>query len=347
MDRFQAMQIFTRVVDANSFSHAADSLGLPRSTVSSTIQRLEQNLGVRLLNRTTRRLSLTPDGAAYYERCTQLLAELEDLEASFRDVTRGPRGRLRVEMKASIGRLILVPALCDFHARYPDIELAIGMSDRAVDMVREAVDCAIRVGELQDSSLVARRIGTFESITCAAPSYLERHGEPLTIDDLEGHRAVHYLSDRTGRIVDWSFMVDGRQRDVQVKGMVSVNDGEAYVKCGLKGFGMIQAPRYMVAPYIESGELKEVLSQWTPPAIADFGGVSAQSPPVAQGSRVRRLGKRIVPAVPAAQWLQAYGIRHHLRFRRQEAQGDFSARISGRPRNGGCCGVAGVGVPQT
>ncbi|HZH56509.1 MAG TPA: LysR family transcriptional regulator [Burkholderiaceae bacterium] len=267
MDRFQAMQIFTRVVDANSFSHAADSLGLPRSTVSSTIQRLEQNLGVRLLNRTTRRLSLTPDGAAYYERCTQLLAELEDLEASFRDVTRGPRGRLRVEMKASIGRLILVPALCDFHARYPDIELAIGMSDRAVDMVREAVDCAIRVGELQDSSLVARRIGTFESITCAAPSYLERHGEPLTIDDLEGHRAVHYLSDRTGRIVDWSFMVDGRQRDVQVKGMVSVNDGEAYVKCGLKGFGMIQAPRYMVAPYIESGELKEVLSQWTPPPL--------------------------------------------------------------------------------
>lgn len=267
MDRFQAMQIFTRVVDANSFSHAADSLGLPRSTVSATVQRLEQNLGVRLLNRTTRRLSLTPDGAAYYERCTQLLADLEDIETSFRDVTRGPRGRLRVEMKASIGRLILVPALCDFHTRYPDIELAIGMSDRVVDMVREAVDCAIRVGELEDSSLVARRIGTFENITCAAPSYLQEHGEPMTIDELENHQAVHYFSGRTGRVIDWSFMVDGKQRDVQVKGMVSVNDGEAYVKCGLKGFGMIQAPRYMVAPFIASGQLKEVLSQWTPPPL--------------------------------------------------------------------------------
>ncbi|HLU00224.1 MAG TPA: LysR family transcriptional regulator [Burkholderiaceae bacterium] len=267
MDRFQAMQIFTRVVDANSFSHAADSLGLPRSTVSSTVQRLEQTLGVRLLNRTTRRLSLTPDGAAYYERCTQLLAELEDIETSFRDVTRGPRGRLRVEMKASIGRLILVPALCDFHTRYPDIKLAIGMSDRPVDMVRDAIDCAIRVGELKDSSLIARRIGSFESITCAAPSYIESYGEPLTIEDLDEHHAVHYFSERTGRIVDWSFMVDGQQRDVQVKGMVSVDDGEAYVKCGLKGFGMIQAPRYMVAPFIASGELKEVLAEWTPPPL--------------------------------------------------------------------------------
>nr|MBF0684493.1 LysR family transcriptional regulator [Pseudomonas sp.] len=190
MDRFQAMQVFTRVVDANSFTLAADSLGIPRSTVSSTIQNLERNLKVRLLNRTTRRLSLTPDGAAYYERCQQILADLEDIEASFRDVTRGPSGRLRIDTLPSIGRLILVPALCDFHSRYPDIDLAIGMSDRVVDMVRDAVDCAIRVGELEDSSMVARRIGTFESITCAAPSYLERHGEPQSIEELSKHRAV-------------------------------------------------------------------------------------------------------------------------------------------------------------
>lgn len=267
MDRFQAMQVFTRVVEADSFSLAADSLGLPRSTVTTTVQKLEQNLKVRLLNRTTRRLSLTPDGAAYYERCKQLLADLEDIESSFRDVTRGPSGRLRVEMKASIGRLILIPALCEFHTRYPDIKLAIGMSDRAVDMVREAVDVAIRVGDLGDSSLVARRIGTFESITCAAPSYLDAYGEPQTIADLAHHRAVHYFSDRTGRIIDWSFMVEGRQLDVQIKGPISVNDGEAYVKCGLKGFGLIQAPRYMVAPYIENGQLKEILSEWTPPPL--------------------------------------------------------------------------------
>jgi len=267
MDRFQAMQVFTRVVDANSFTLAADSLGLPRSTVTTTIQNLERNLKVRLLNRTTRRLSVTPDGAAYYERCRQLLADLEDIEASFRDVTRGPSGRLRIDTLPSIGRLILVPALCDFQSRYPDIELAIGMSDRVVDMVRDAVDCVIRVGELEDSSMVARRIGTFESITCAAPSYLERHGEPQSIDDLSEHRAVHYFSGRTGRIIEWSFMVDGKPRDVQVQGSISVNDGEAYVQCGVNGFGLIQPPRYMVAPLLASGQLKEVLADWTPPPL--------------------------------------------------------------------------------
>ncbi|TFL12184.1 LysR family transcriptional regulator [Pusillimonas noertemannii] len=265
MDRFQAMQVFTRVVDANSFTLAADSLGLPRSTVTTTIQNLERSLKLRLLNRTTRRLSLTPDGAAYYERCAQILADLEDMDASFRDVTRGPSGRLRIDTPPSIGRLILVPALCDFHTRYPDIELAIGMGDRVVDMVRDAVDCAIRVGELADSSMVARRIGTFESITCAAPAYLERHGEPKSIEDLANHHAVHYFSARTGRVIDWSFMVDGKPRDIQVKGSVSVNDAEAYVQCGVNGFGLIQPSRYMVAPLLASGQLREILTEWTPP----------------------------------------------------------------------------------
>ena len=264
MDRFQAMQIYTRVVEADSFSLAADSLGLPRSTVSTTIQKLERSLKVRLLNRTTRRLSMTPDGASYYERCKQLLADLEDIESSFRQGHQLPSGRLRLEMTPSIGRRILMPALCDFHERYPDIELAIGMSDRPVDLVREAVDCAIRVGELEDSSLVARRIGTFEEITCAAPVYLEQHGEPRSIDDLEHHSAINYLSSRTGRAIDWTFMVDGKPRHVQMKGMVSVNDGEAYVSCGVKGIGLIQVPRYLVTHLLDSGELVEVLSEWTP-----------------------------------------------------------------------------------
>src|SRR5690606_13949135 len=267
MDRFQAMQVFTRVVDANSFTLAADSLGLPRSTVTTTIQSLERGLKLRLLNRTTRRLSLTPDGAAYYERCVQILADIEDMDASFRDVTQGPSGRLRIDTPPSIGRLILVPALCDFHTRYPDIDLAIGVGDRVVDMVRDAVDCAIRVGDLEDSSMVARRIGTFESITCASPAYLEQYGEPKCIDDLTNHHAVHYFSARTGRVIDWSFMVDGKPRDIQVKGNVSVNDAEAYVQCGVNGFGLIQPSRYMVAPLLESGQLREILTQWTPPPM--------------------------------------------------------------------------------
>lgn len=267
MDRFQAMQVFTRVVDANSFTLAADSLGLPRATVTTTIQNLERQLRVRLLNRTTRRLSLTPDGASYYESCVRILADVEDAEASFHDVGRGPRGRLRIDTLPSLGRLILVPALCDFHTRYPDIELAIGMSDRMVDMVQEAVDCVIRVGELRDSSMVAKRIGTYESVTCAAPAYLDRYGAPACIADLQEHRAVHYFSGRAGRNIDWSFLVDGEAVDIAMKGDISVNDSEAYIKCGLEGFGIIQPGRYMVEPHLKSGALREVLSQWTPPPM--------------------------------------------------------------------------------
>ena len=267
MDRFQAMQVFTRVVDANSFTMAAETLGLPRATVTTTIQNLERFLKTRLLNRTTRRLSLTPDGAAYYERCVQILGEVEDAEAAFHDVARGPRGRLRIDTPPSLGRLILIPALCDFHQRYPDIELAIGLSDRPVDMVQEAVDCVIRVGELQDSTMVAKRIGNFEGITCVSPAYVERHGMPTSLEDLHKHHAVQYFSARTGRNVNWTFTVDGKPTEVVMKGSVSVNDAEAYVMCGLKGFGMIQPPRYMVASLLASGQLKEVLTAWTPPPM--------------------------------------------------------------------------------
>jgi LysR family transcriptional regulator for bpeEF and oprC len=261
MDRFQAMQVFMRVVDANSFSRAADNLGMPRATVTTTIQNLEALLQVRLLNRTTRRISLTPDGAAYYEHCARILGEVEETESSFRDVAGRPKGRLRIDAPSVIGRLILIPRLCEFHSRYPDIELMIGMGDRPVDLVQEAVDCVIRVGELQDSTLVARRIGAFDFAACAAPAYLERHGEPADIDDLRNHHAVHYFSNRTGRVIDWDFVVDGVSTPVKISGVVSVNDAEAYLACGLQGFGLIQAPRFMVLPHFESGALREVLPQ--------------------------------------------------------------------------------------
>lgn len=264
MDRFQAMQVFTRVVDANSFSRAADSLGLPRATVTNIIQSLERLLQVRLLNRSTRRLSLTDDGAAYYERCVAILADVEDTEASFRAAARAPRGRLRIDVPASLGRLLLIPRLCEFHTRYPEVELAIGMTDRPVDLVREAVDCVIRVGALPDSSLVARRIGTFLGVTCGAPAYLERYGEPRTLEDLAAHRAVNYFSSLTGRTLDWDFVVDGVVKEVKMDGVVSVNDGDAYLACALQGFGLVQAPRFMVLPHLESGALREVLPQWSP-----------------------------------------------------------------------------------
>jgi LysR family transcriptional regulator for bpeEF and oprC len=267
MDRLQAMQVFVRVVDANSFSLAADSLDMPRATVSTIIRKLEEHLGVRLLNRSTRRLSLTPDGAAYYERCIGILAEVEETEASFQDRTRGPRGRLRIDAPPSLGRTLLIPKLCDFHERYPDIELVVGLSDRPVDLVQEAVDCALRIGDLKDSSLIAKRIGVFKGVSCAAPSYIDRHGKPQTLDDVSRHRAVNYFSSRTGRNIDWSFKVGDEIVDIAVPGALSVNDADAYVTAGLAGFGMIQPPLYMAAPYLESGELIEVLDAWAPPPM--------------------------------------------------------------------------------
>ncbi|HRP98247.1 MAG TPA: LysR substrate-binding domain-containing protein [Rhodocyclaceae bacterium] len=263
MDLFQAMQVFTRVVEANSFTQAADSLGLPRATVTTTIQKLERRLRVRLLNRTTRKISLTQDGASYYERCMNILAEVEEAEASFHDVERGPHGRLRIDVPPAIGRLILVPMLCEFQSRYPDIDLVIGMSDRPVNMVQEAVDCVIRVGEIKDSSMVARRLGTFQGVTCAAPSYLERHGEPKTIEDLVQHKAVHYFTPN-GRVLDWDLVIDGESIPIKMKGAVAVNDADAYLACGLQGFGMIQPPRFMAYEHLKSGALVEVLPQWQP-----------------------------------------------------------------------------------
>lgn len=264
MDRLQAMQVFTRVVDSNSFSRAADTLSMPRASVSTIIQNLESFLGVRLLQRTTRRLNLTPDGAAYYERCVRILADIEETETAFHEGNKKPRGRLRIDMPPSIGKLMLLPSLPDFRARYPDIDLVIGMGDKPVDLIQEGVDCVLRVGTLQDSSLVARRIGVFQGVTCASPAYLERHGEPHTLEELQNHMAVNYFSSRTGRVIDMDFMVNEQPTEIKVPSTIAVNDAEAYMSCGVDGYGIIQPARFMALPYLRSGQLKEILPQWKP-----------------------------------------------------------------------------------
>ncbi|WP_168789867.1 LysR family transcriptional regulator [Paraburkholderia aromaticivorans] len=264
MDRLQAMQVFTRVVDTNSFTRAAETLDLPRASVTTIIQNLEAFLGTRLMHRTTRRLSLTPDGAAYYERCVRILADVEETEASFQSGNKKPHGKLRIDMPGSIGRLLVIPSLCEFHTRYPDIDLQLGLTDRPVDLLQEGVDCVVRVGALQDSSLVARRIGLFEGVTCAAPDYIERAGMPTSLEDLENHKAVNYFSSRTGRTLDWAFVVDGKEVEVKMKSIVSVNDADAYVTCGLEGFGLIQPALFMVLPHLRSGQLVEVLPELKP-----------------------------------------------------------------------------------
>jgi LysR family transcriptional regulator for bpeEF and oprC len=266
MDRFQAMQVFVRVVEANSFTRAADALALPRTTVTTVIQNLEKHLGVRLLNRTTRRVSLTPDGAAYYKHSTRILADVEETEAYLQDSASRPQGRLRVDVPASIGTLVLIPSLCDFHNRYPDVELVIGLGDRKVDLVQEAVDCVIRGGVLEDSSLVARRLGSLEFLTCASPEYLARKGVPRTLEDLQNHKAVHYFKG-SGRYWGWDFMVDGEERHIEVPSAGAVNEWSAHLACAAQGFGLIQTARFIALPHMRKGELVEVLPQWRPAPV--------------------------------------------------------------------------------
>ncbi|WP_321927713.1 LysR family transcriptional regulator [Paraburkholderia guartelaensis] len=263
MDKLQAMHVFTRVVDFNSFSAAADGLRMTRSSVTTIIQNLESYLKVRLLNRTTRRISLTPDGAAYYERCTRILADIEESESSFSTVT-SPRGKLKVDLPGSIGRLVIVPALAEFHARYPDIDLMLCVSDKPVDLVQEGVDCALRMGYLPDSTLIARRIGTSEFVTAASPEYLQHFGTPHTLADLDTHVAVNYFSSRNGRIVEMDFVIEDKSVEVKMRSKLSTHDGDTYLQCGLQGLGLIQIPYFLALPNIKSGELVEVLPDSRP-----------------------------------------------------------------------------------
>jgi LysR family transcriptional regulator for bpeEF and oprC len=264
IDRIQAMRTFVRIVDTNSFTRAAQSLDMPRATATTIVQNLEAMLGTALLIRTTRRLSLTPEGAAYYERCAQILADIDEMEASLRQTTDNPSGRLRVEMPGAIATALVLPALDAFHARYPNIDLSIGISNRAVDLVGEAVDCSIQLGELPDSGLVARRLGSLDLLTCASPAYLEQRGMPQSLDELATHVAVNCVSPHTGRTVDFAFEVDGSEASVKLDGFVKVNDELAYLTCGLQGLGLIQPARIAAQPWLEAGMLREVLPHCKP-----------------------------------------------------------------------------------
>jgi DNA-binding transcriptional LysR family regulator len=258
------MRTFIRIVDTNSFARAAESLNIPRATATTIVQNLEALLGTALLVRTTRRLSVTPEGASYYERCAQILADIDEMEASIRHATDNLTGRLRIEMPSAVASAIVLPALDDFHSRYPNLDLAIGVSNRPVDLIAEAIDCSIQLGELPDSNLVARHLGTLEHVTCASPAYLARHGAPADLDDLRAHVAVNCLSLRSGRECDFDFEVDGEALSVKLEGFVLVSDEQAYLTCGLQGLGLIQPARIAAQPFLDSGLLREVLPQWKP-----------------------------------------------------------------------------------
>ena len=263
MDRLMALRAFARVVELGGFTKASDSLQMPKTTVSDLVQSLEKHLGVRLLQRTTRRVTVTSDGAAFYERCAQILADLEEAEASVMQSRVAPKGRLRIDMPGGLARHFIIPKLPPFLARYPDLRLELGMGLRPVDMLEEGIDCVVRIGVQKDSSLVARRVGTMSSICCASPAYLKQHGTPRRPEDLSAHRCVTYLSNRTGRTMDWEFARRGQKVQLTVEGVLAVNDHDAYIAAALMSFGVVKVANYVARPYLESGQLKQVLADWT------------------------------------------------------------------------------------
>lgn len=267
MDRFQAMQVFTRIVETNSFSKAAQAVLLSPSSVTTIIRNLEHSLGVQLLQRTTRRIHLTPDGATYYESCRRILNDVEQTETSFRSAAGETKGRLRVEVASSIGRLIVLPALGEFQERFPDIELSLGLGDKSVDLVQGGIDCAIRAGEIKSSRLVARRIGMLRTAVYAAPAYLARHGEPETIQDLLSHQAVGFVSGKSCQSFEWDFLCDGETVSARMNFRVSVDESDTYVTCGVQGMGLIRLFECCAQPYLRSGRLREVLGHLKTPLV--------------------------------------------------------------------------------
>lgn len=265
MDQLQAMRAFARVVEAGSFTRAAETLDMPMATVSKAVQWLEAHLGTQLLQRTTRRVTVTAEGQDYYGKALRVLRDLDDIDASFGALRCQPRGLLRVDVGGSTARDVLLPLLPDFMDRHPDIRLELGVSDRAVDLVGDNVDCVIRGGPLEDSSLVARRLGEAVLITCAAPAYLHRHGTPRSPEQLgNGHRLVAYVSASSGRAMPFRFERDGVRTELKPAHRLGVNESNAHLAAAVAGLGVVQTFAYAAAQALQAGTLVEVLQPWRP-----------------------------------------------------------------------------------
>ena len=256
------MEVFVQVVDAGGFTRAAEHLQLPKATVSTLVQSLEHALQVKLLHRTTRHVSVTSDGAAYYERCLRILADVREAEDALSRNRASPSGRLRVDVGSTAAHELIIPALPGFFQRYPDIRLELGCGDRPVELVEEGVDCAVRGGALGDSSLIARRIGVVQFVTCATPDYLARRGIPTHPDELKDHACISYFSSKSGRIHEWDFRRGNEEIRITPPSCVAVNDSMAYVRAGLEGLGVLKVSRFAFKKHSEAGRLREVLADW-------------------------------------------------------------------------------------
>lgn len=267
MDRISAMNAFVRVVEAGTFTKAANTLDIPNASLTRLIQGLEEDLKVRLLHRTTRSVTVTPEGATYYERVVRLLADLADIESTTRQSLAKPSGKVRVEAAAAIGTMVLIPALADFYRQYPDVEVELGIGNRRTDLVAEGVDCAIRAGKVSEQMMVARRIGEFGFTTCATPEFLKVHGAPATPDDLAGRPTIGMITARGGRPLPFQFATDGSPSELALNHKLVVNDTNGYLAAGLAGLGIIQAPSYAVDRAIKDGSLVALLQDWQTPSV--------------------------------------------------------------------------------
>lgn len=264
MDQLSAMRAFVRVVETGNFTRAARTLNMSKTTVTNLIQNLEGHLRAKLLNRTTRRVAVTTEGALYYERAAQLIADLDELDGYIATSQSQPSGRLRVEMAGAFADLVVIPALCDFHTRYPQIQLDIGVGDRLVDYVAENVDCALRAGTPTDQSLIARKVGEISMHTYASPRYIEKFGIPEHPRDLENDfTSIGYLNAQAGRVFPLEFNRGDERLEVTPNYSVSVNDSRSYVAAAIAGMGIAQAPCFMVREPAESGQLIEILPDWS------------------------------------------------------------------------------------
>ncbi|MBD3886766.1 LysR family transcriptional regulator [Phormidium tenue FACHB-886] len=266
MDKFNDINIFVKSAQAKSFSAVAQQLGMSPSAVSKAVMRLEESLDIRLMNRTTRKVTLTDDGAAFYERCRQILGELEEAELELKRSQATPAGTLRINITSELGRLHIISALPQFLDRYPDLKLDVSLSNRITDLIEEGIDAVVRIGIGPDSRLIMHGLAKARFIVCAAPTYLRRYGTPKNLEDLKRHNCISFVSPWTGRVFDWQFQQDGQEIRLPVEGNLLLNDGESLLNVALAGVGLVQVYNYIAGEAIAQGKLKPVLEKYAAPS---------------------------------------------------------------------------------
>ncbi len=268
MQNLEPILIFVRVAEMGSFTHAADSLGIQKGRASTAVRKLEEDVGVRLLHRTTRSVQLTDDGRAFHARARDLLADVDDLHSMFAGDRVALRGRLRVDLPTELARTTIVPALPGFMAAYPELELEVSSTDRQVDLVQDGFDCVLRIGPIGDETLIARPLGQLRMVNAASPAYLARYGIPQSLEDLQlqEHRTVHYSRTLGAKPYGWEYPDGGggNYTTLPLPGALHVNSVQTYEAAGLAGIGLIQAALSGIHRHFESGALVEILPEFRP-----------------------------------------------------------------------------------